>query len=149
MYLHYPITLEQAKENLGRVRSKWQKAERMHKMKIEQGKWQRRVPVSLQRETRKLYQECCDLERQADTLEEVIAWYEDRLSVIVAYAEQGFVLAYRANNQEFETYEEALSEADFVHQMNDLLLEYGGDGDGYDDLVDAEDMVQAIFVKED
>jgi hypothetical protein len=149
MYLHYPLSLEEADAALERATTKWRRTERLYDMKKEQAKWKTHVPAPLAREIRRLHKECLDCERQVDTLDEVIVWHQDPQSLIEFYADSGYKLAYRVNNQEFETYEEALAEANFVHNYNDAVLEFGADGEGFDDLVDPEDMIQAVFVQEE
>jgi len=85
---------------------------------------------------------------QYNDIYEELWWRDDADELKSVYAKRGYKLMFRCGAHEFDTEREALSEASFQHTYNDVLLDYGADGDGIDDMVNTEDMIQAFFRKE-
>ncbi len=108
------------------------------------------VPPRVKGEMKTQYKKLVNISHSLDKLEEERWWRDNRDAVIADYEAAGYTLRFIciSGDREYETEVEALSEARFQHAFNDVQRSYGPDGAGVDDMIPAEEMVQAVFVYE-
>ena len=62
------------------------------------------------------------------------------------YEDHKRIIFTTGSGDEWETESEALATAMYTHDLNDALLNYGADGEGIDDMIPPDRMVQALIV---
>jgi len=147
-YLHYHFTDETLKTLVARENRKARMIEA--KVEILRGNilyMRRQAQIDrAHRELRVLYTRFNNAQAASDKYQEDLDWREDPDALIELYKKSGHKLVYLCGNNEFDTEDVALSEARFLHTLNDVHRELGADGSWIDDMLDPEDMVQAAFV---
>ncbi len=108
------------------------------------------VPPRLKEEIKAQCKKLVNISHILDKLEEELWWRDNRDAVIADYEAAGYTLRFIciSSDREYETEAEALAVARFQHTFNDLERSYGPDGAGVDDMIPAEKMVQAVFVRD-
>ena len=147
-YLHSILSTETINLNLDRASRKQRHAEAeldgLVRLTKRIGVY--KVPMDKIDHMRILRRGISNYSRHIDTLNEELQWREDPEELAKFYVKQGFKLVYICNNQDFGEYKDALSEAHFVHSLNELKLAEGADDEGEDDLVEPERMIRARFI---
>jgi len=147
-YLHYHFTDETLKTLVARENRKARVAEMeinvLHNA-MRRMRGQAQIDHA-RRDLHVLYTRFNNAQAASDKYQEDLNWREDPDALIELYKKSGYKLVYLCGNGEFDTEDVALSEARFLHTLNDVHREFGADGDGIEDMLDPDDMVQAAFV---
>ncbi len=144
-YLHYNFSNDSLKRIEDRCISRGGRLEVQRDEIAERIKRYDQAPLSLKRKAKEIEKQQNDNDAQYDDVYEELWWRDDPDSLIQDYQKRGHELMFRCGTHEFDTEKEALSEANFQHTYNDVLLDYGADGDGIDDMIPRQDMIQAFF----